>query len=557
LNMRTLVVDDNPTMRDLVQDVLVARGHEVHTSADGDSAWAAYQQLPFNLLVVDWLLPGTDGLELCRRVRSTPAGDTTAILLITGRDNSADLAEVLAAGANDYLAKPFTLADLEVRLSIVERLAVTLTEHRRAEEERLQLVREQAAKEQLRFLADASAQLASTLEVDAILQQVVRLCVSELADWCVLDCIEQDGRVRRIAMNHRPETKEVRLSNEHIAADVPGDNGGVRVLQTGRSVLHARVSREELAAVAIDDEHFQQLKEGRARSMMIVPLNGQRRILGSLVFIAADPRRYGATELALAEDLARRAALAIDNAWLYEELQRALRTRDEFISLAAHELKTPISTIKAYAEVLREFGTARTQPEESRALEAIDRQCARLGRLVQELVEFSRLELGRLQLHRRRFELGELAAEVLEQMQTVSRRHRLLLRHEALTVVEADRYRIEQVLLNLLANAVQFSPDGGDVELRIGIRDHEAVVSVRDQGIGIPPERQARLFEQFYRAHASTAHDYGGMGLGLHLSRRFVQMHGGRMWFESEEGRGSTFSFSLPLADETEEPSHA
>lgn len=230
------------------------------------------------------------------------------------------------------------------------------------------------------------------------------------------------------------------------------------------------------------------------------------------------------------------------------ELKRLERMRDEFISTAAHELRTPITTIKGYAQLLDRWTPGGHEPREGRAFQILNRQSDRLTQLVQELLEVSRLQLGRLALRRQRFELGELVADVLERMQGVSAEHHLVLHQEGSVFVDADPGRIDQVLMNLVDNAIKYSPGGGDIEVSVRVRDATAVVSIRDHGMGIPRERQGQLFERFYRAHAGLASDRGGMGVGLHLSEQIVQKHGGRIWFESEEGRGSTFSFSLVLA---------
>jgi two-component system, OmpR family, phosphate regulon sensor histidine kinase PhoR len=232
------------------------------------------------------------------------------------------------------------------------------------------------------------------------------------------------------------------------------------------------------------------------------------------------------------------------------ELKRLERMRDEFLSTAAHELRTPITTIKGYAQLLDRWTPGGHEPREGKAFRILNRQSDRLTRLVQELLEVSRLQLGRLALRRQRFELGELVADVLERMQGVSSRHRLVLHQEGQVFVDADRERIDQVLVNLFDNAIKYSPEGGDIEARVAIREGTGVVAIQDPGMGIPKERQGQLFERFYRAHAGLESDRGGMGIGLHLSEQIVQRHGGRIWFESEAGKGSTFSFSLALAQQ-------
>jgi PAS domain S-box-containing protein len=216
--------------------------------------------------------------------------------------------------------------------------------------------------------------------------------------------------------------------------------------------------------------------------------------------------------------------------------------RNEFLSTAAHEFKTPLAVVKAYAQLLRKRDRADDQ-----ALSVILRQVDRLSRLVEHLLDASRIRSGVRDL-RERFDLGGLAAEVLERMRGTAPRHTLALRSDGVAEVDADRERIERVMTSLVDNAIRFSPAGGEVAVSVARSGGEVVFSVEDHGLGIPRERQARVFERYYRAHAGTADDYGGLGIGLDMSRETVERLGGRMWFESAPGKGSRFHFSLPLA---------
>lgn len=231
------------------------------------------------------------------------------------------------------------------------------------------------------------------------------------------------------------------------------------------------------------------------------------------------------------------------------ELRQLAGLRDEFLSAAAHELKTPITTIKVYAQLLDRWAPGGHEPREGNAFKIINQQCDRINRRVQDLLEVSRFQLGRSELRSAPFELVPLAREVIERMRTGSRRDQLRLEGEEQVRVEADRDRIEQVLANLIDNALRFSPSGSLIRVRIDRAPHEAIVSVEDRGVGIPPERQSRIFERYAHAHAGTPYDVGGMGIGLFLSRELVTRLGGRMWFRSTPGQGSTFYFSLPVAE--------
>jgi two-component system phosphate regulon sensor histidine kinase PhoR len=231
------------------------------------------------------------------------------------------------------------------------------------------------------------------------------------------------------------------------------------------------------------------------------------------------------------------------------EVKRFEESREEFFSTAAHEFRTPLAVVKAHAQLMRRRGQG-----DPAGLDAIVRQIDRLTRMVQQLLEVARFRLGRTELRRERFDLTALLGESVDGMRPRVQDQRLLSSLTGPAPVIADRDRIGQVITNLLENALRFSPGGGDVEAALARCDGEAVVSVRDHGLGIAPERQERVFERYYRAHAGTPDDYGGLGVGLDVAREIVARHGGRIWFESEPGAGSTFSFSLPLAPEERPP---
>ncbi len=225
------------------------------------------------------------------------------------------------------------------------------------------------------------------------------------------------------------------------------------------------------------------------------------------------------------------------------------RLKDAFISVAAHELKTPVAVMKGYAQAL--LRTAEElDPQQRQMLEAINRGSDRIDRIVRELLDISRLQQGQLELALESIDLPSMVRQVCDRMALTVSRHRLRFVSRQRAVILGDRDRLEQVLVNLIDNAVRYSPTGGSIDLAVAVQDGEAVVSVTDFGVAIPEEKQGRIFQRFYRAHAGTPYDYGGMGVGLYISREIVSRHGGRMWFESEKGRGSSFYFSLPLRGE-------
>lgn len=260
-----------------------------------------------------------------------------------------------------------------------------------------------------------------------------------------------------------------------------------------------------------------------------------RRADGRDVFVSvtAAPVRGAGRRLGLAVAVLRDVSAA----------RRLDQMREEFLATAAHEFKTPLAVIKAHAQLME-----RREPPDPEGFTVIQRQVERLDRLIEHLLDTSRLRLRAGEGRRDTFDLVALAGEVVERTRQVAPGHLLGVASSGPAVVAADRDRIERVLTSLVDNAIRFSPHGGAVAIEVAVGAEEATVSVSDRGLGIPPERQARIFERYYRAHAGTPQDYGGLGLGLDMSREIVLQHGGRMWFESAPGVGSTFHFSLPLA---------
>jgi signal transduction histidine kinase len=221
--------------------------------------------------------------------------------------------------------------------------------------------------------------------------------------------------------------------------------------------------------------------------------------------------------------------------------------RDEFISAAAHELKSPVAIIKGYAQLIRQWMPGNGRP--AAAVEVINTQTNRINRRVQEMLEVIRFRKARPTLLRERFDLGELTEQLVARMQTMTERHLFSLKREEPVHVEADRERIEEVLIGLLDNAITFSPSGGDIAVKVWTEEDKGLVSIADNGVGISKERQQYIFEPFYEAVPSGAPGYRKVvTLGLYLCKLTIDRHGGRIWLESEEGQGSTFYFYLPLA---------
>ncbi len=409
------------------------------------------------------------------------------------------------------------------------------------------------AVERVRFLGEATLVLSSSLDYRETLRHLADLAVPALADWCVVEVVNDDGIVEPVAIAHAdpallPLAEEARRRYSP-AADAP--SGVARVLATGASMLTSEISDELLAAVARDAEHLRLLRAVGLRSSMLVPLKVRDETIGVLgLFQAASGRRYGQEDLALAEELGRRAAIAIENARLYERAQRAIGVRDQFVSIASHELRTPLTSLtlqlSGFSRALATGRFAGLAPDALGAkLARMERQADRLTALVDELLDVSRVSTGRLVLVDEEVDLVEIAREVLARLGDEADRAATALElvAPAALVGRWDGNRLDQVVTNLVANALKYA-SGKPVEVTLEDRGELAQLRVRDHGPGIAESDQRRIFDQFERA---ASPNLGGLGLGLWIVKKIVEAHRGRVHVESSPRAGATFIVELPL----------
>ena len=411
------------------------------------------------------------------------------------------------------------------------------------------------AEKAVRFLADVSAVLAESLDYPTTLRSLARIVAPAFADWCIVDVVGEGGKIRRLTGVHADPAKErlLRELEERYPPDWGSPQPATHVLVSGKSLLLPELTSAILRAYGRDAENARLVRELGTRSIMAVPLIARGRTLGVITLGGSDPRHsFGSSDLELAEELARRAAIAIDNAHLYQEAQEGIRVREEFLSVAAHELKTPITSMNiGLQSVLRE----RERPSGERlmrVLQATEKQVRRLMRLVDDVLDVSQLQAGRLELHLERVDFPAVVAEVVKRFEEriAQSGSRVVIRAEAPVVGLWDRSRVDQVVANLLGNAIKFG-EGKPIELSVVQRDGTAELSVEDHGIGISPERLPHIFERFERA-VPTRH-YGGLGLGLSIVWSITEALGGTVRVESTPGLGSKFTVVLPCSEATAE----
>ncbi len=412
----------------------------------------------------------------------------------------------------------------------------------------LLLERERDVGERSAFLAAASDMLALSLDPGAVLQQLAELVVPRFADWCAVELVEGD-ETRQHAVAHVDPAKVIWAATlrDKYPPDRSEPRGLYHVVRTGKSEIYETIPDGLVEQAAVDAEHLRMIRELQMRSALIVPLTVRGRTIGGLTAVWAESNRnYTRSDLGLFEEVARRAALAIDNAMLVRDLEQAVQVRDDFLAAAGHELKTPLAALQMQIESLQRMLARDVTPAnlESR-LDKAARASTRLGRLIDELLDVSRITAGRLRLDPEPVLLDELVREVAERFaDQLGAAGCTLQVTTAPTRGLLDRSRIDQVASNLIANAIKYGR-GGLVELEVATEQGEGVVRVRDHGIGIAPAEQQRIFERFERAVENRS--FGGFGLGLWIARQIVEASGGTITVMSAPRSGAMFEVRLPL----------
>lgn len=518
------------------------------------------------------------------------------------------------------------LAAVEQLLEVHERAVIDQSDRleqatqdaraRASDAERAQAFAEQAAA-RLRFLADAGKTLSDSLDYETTLRAVARLAVPDFADWCVIDIVDPDGSVKRVAVEHTDPAMVERVHDlrERYPEDPDSNIGVHHVIRTGEAQI-GEVSPELLEQVAQDSEHLRMLRELNLRSFIIVPLRARGSTLGALTLVRSTADAiYGTEDLELACEIAARAAAAIDTARLVtdltstqegleqsateleaqtdelqaivEELESAtldltetnaeLETarvdaelaRDEaenarqeaeaanaaksqFLATMSHELRTPLNAIDGYAELM-EMGIHGPITEQQRhSLQRLRRAQKRLLSLINDVLNFAKLEAGQVTLQLRDVDMTEILGNVDYIIAPQADVRGIEVKFEDPTepvVAHADAEKAEQILLNLVGNAIKFTPPGGRVTISTDVAGECARVRVSDTGPGVPADQMHSIFEPFTQLESGILRDQGGVGLGLAICRDLARSMGGDVTADSSDTvPGAVFTVLLPLA---------
>jgi len=577
MSERILVVEDSATQAAALAHLLEQNGYDVVVARAGERAMELVQTQRFDLVLSDVVMPDISGYDVARRVKADPKLRDLPVVLLTSLNDPLAIVRGVASGADSYVTKPYLPERLlaRVRASIdrprrpsdaapTPPVDVTLlgstftiaadTEHilglvvSSYEDLMLTSAAVRAAERRARFLAEAGELLSASNDADQVLKDLARLAVPSIADLCIVDALDGDESIRRVDVAQA----DTSLADLTARLAVPTADGALP-LSTALPVQRAFIDVPDVAT-----EQGAALVGSGIRSFIVAPLIARGETLGTLILVSASSdRHYGDEDLDLATDLARRAALAVDNARLYQQAQQATRARDDVLGIVSHDLRNPLNTISMAASFLLDVigpagltipgGPPPAQPISlPPKLSIVLRAVGRANDLIDDLLDVTRIDAKRLAVDPVMLDAQALLDDALLDTGAHAVEAGIELTHVwegDPSRVAADRARIYQVFSNLVGNALKFTPKGGRIDVRGRIVGDEVVFTIADTGAGIPAESLPHLFDRFWQARETRR---AGAGLGLFIAKGIVEAHGGHLWVESKLGVGTTFSFALP-----------
>jgi signal transduction histidine kinase len=543
-----LLVDDLPDKLLVLGSVLEGLGNIVEARS-GEDALRRVLELDFAVILLDVNMPGMDGFETAEMIRRRKKSAHTPIIFVTAFADEIRTNAGYELGAVDYILTPVIPAVLRAKVSVFAELFRMTQQVRRQAEARVALAREQAARSAAEdatrrsaFLAEASKVLGSSLEARATLRGLAWLAVPTLADLAVTIGLDEFGT---------PTPAEV-------AWLTPAHEVAMRISQTGdlpprlsKTISQALASDWPDTVLEIPRDPDAAIEPGcPAGPLMVLPLVARNRKLGIMVLVRESERTLSPADRGLAEDIAARAAIALDNSRLYQNIQENDRRKDEFLAMLAHELRNPLGPLCNAVEILRRVNPA--NDEAATVLGMVGRQVMHMSRLIDDLLDVSRLSRGKILLRKERIDLAALVRSTAEDYRPSIEKSGLSLDvrlPEQPVYMEGDPTRLAQVVGNVLHNTNKFTDHGGQVQVDLAVDEERraATLTIRDTGIGMEPDMLRRVFDAFSQADRSLDRSRGGLGLGLTLVKGLTEMHGGEVNIASEgPGKGTTLTIRLP-----------
>lgn len=546
-----LVVDDVPDQALAIEATLEQLGQNIVKAHSGREALRYLLKYDFAVVLLDVSMPEMDGFETAALIRERKRSEHTPIIFVTAFDDEDHIAKGYALGAVDFISTPIDPDVLRTKVGVFVDLYQKTETIRQQAAHRVQLAREQVARQvaekamrRSALLAEASRLLSRSLDFDTTLASLYRALVPSLVDGCQLVLDDPNGGFWFAPVYNAEGADKLSSGGSRARMEMvkPELVAPIReAIETG----HARPVPIEALENAPD------LASNRKWAGAIaVPLVARDTSLGAIVCCIQGVRQtFEPADIALLENLASRAATALDNAQLYQTIRDGERRKDEFLAMLGHELRNPLAAITNAGELTKLLDPADSTFQET--LEVIRQQAALMKRLVDDLLDVSRITSGRIQLQKSIVNVAEIVARVAESNGPLftSRGHTLHITVPGSdATVEADPYRLEQILSNLLVNAAKYTDPGGQVWFSAARENGEVVFRIRDTGIGIGPDLLPNVFDLFAQAHRSLHRAEGGLGIGLTIVRGLAELHGGRVWAESEgHGRGAEFCVGIPV----------
>jgi signal transduction histidine kinase/CheY-like chemotaxis protein len=511
-----LIVDDHEHNRALLARRLQREGHRSASAANGRQALEMARARSFDLILLDIMMPEMDGYQVLERLRADPVLRHVPVIVISAVNDRESVLKCIELGAEDYLFKPFDRALLQARVN-------SSLERKRLRDQ------EKAFTEELLVMQRIDRELNTTLDVERALSITLNWALDRTgAEAGVVGLFEDEG-LRIWAAEGYVEAPPTLL---------PGNGSD---LHCGEPCRWA-------------ENGWAGLADGVDR--VAVPICRSEKIIGCLVLESTDPGYFTQERQAFLSRLIDHAAIAVANAQLYAAVEAANVAKSEFVSLVSHELKTPMTSMKGYLDIVLGEQVGPVNDVQTNFLRIVRSNVDRMAKLVSDLTDVSRIESGRLRLDFDVVSMEDVVAEVLRAMeQQFAETAQIVERFISndLPPVRGDRSRLVQIMANLLSNAHKYTPQGGSITVRaMCIKEGEEYfvhVAVEDTGIGIHPEDQPNVFTKFFRAQDEAAQQAPGTGLGLNITRDLVEMQGGRIGFESTYGQGTTFYLLIPVAE--------
>ncbi|HYF65533.1 MAG TPA: hybrid sensor histidine kinase/response regulator [Herpetosiphonaceae bacterium] len=561
-----LIIDDTREDRETYRRFL-ARDERYqyvfYESATAEEGLEDCRRCQPDIVLVDYLLPDDDGLSVVAALAEEHGQATFCIVMLTGAGDEGIAVRAMQLGAHDYLVKTAQMGQRlllaidhgldKVRLQQeIKRQRGDLEQSN--EQLRAALAAYQKAAARARFMSDASAALTASLDSRETLTSLARLASVHFGAVCCIDVVTEHRTIELAAVAHSDPAIEAgfRAMRQAYPVRIQSAHPVAHVLRSGAIVVLPEIPAEVIASNTYDDAHRRIFNGLGLASALLVPLAVRGQPIGVIALYAvAAPARYDQDDINLLQELAQRAALALDNAQLYREAQDAIKERDAFILVASHELKNPLAGLIGRAQLLqRRVGRLAGGEKAGEDAAIISTLGQRIDGMLTELLDVSRISASQFAIVREPLDLGALVERVRGELQETTAIHTISLRCQAPSLtIQGDAARLEQVFYNLLNNAIKYAPDGGMIDIDIDDHGESLWISIRDEGIGIPAIDLPNVFKRFYRAGAANGPRIGGTGVGLYVVKEIVHAHGGVITVASTEGAGSTFTVVLPLPE--------